>query len=205
MRLFASRSTTALTSSPRGIAGDDEGSPPAAGPDVAAVVLRNGKTREGPAAVAAAPSSPSEVMPVRIRVSLNEMKVAQELSEMSEKSSEKSEMSTIAFCQHALRREIAPPSVGSVQTRIATAARSLGWSYTRTRDAWYADPRISIRPEELFRVEAVSGLIYQARQEVRKNDDAIARATALLGGEDAHLVRSIVAAVRSALGIRNRA
>ncbi|WP_318875228.1 hypothetical protein [Sinorhizobium meliloti] len=144
-------------------------------------------------------------MPVRINVSFNEMKVAQELSEMSEKSSEKSEMSTIAFCQHALRREIAPPSVGSVQTRIATAARSLGWSYTRTRDAWYADPRISIRPEELFRVEAVSGLIYQARQEVRKNDDAIARATALLGGEDAHLVRSIVAAVRSALGIRNRA
>lgn len=42
------------------------------------MVLRKGKTWEGPAAVGAAPSSPSEVMPVRIRVSLNEVKVAQE-------------------------------------------------------------------------------------------------------------------------------
>jgi hypothetical protein len=147
-------------------------------------------------------NAPEDVHSVRPFDDFSEQR---ESSEMSEKSSEKSEMSTIAFCQSALRTEIAPPSLGSVQTRIGTAARRLGWSYTRTRDAWYADPRISIKPEELFRVEAVSGLIYQARQEVRKNDDAIARATALLGGEDAHLVRSIVAAVRSALGIRDRA
>ncbi|AUX76382.1 hypothetical protein [Sinorhizobium fredii] len=124
---------------------------------------------------------------------------------MSENASEKSEMSTLVFCKDALRREIAPPSIGSVKERISHAARQLGWSYTRTKDAWYADPRISIKPEELFRVEAVSGLLYQARQELRKNDDAIARATALLGGEDTHLVRSIVAAVRAALGIRHRA
>lgn len=124
---------------------------------------------------------------------------------MSEKSSEKSEMSTIAFCQNAMRTEIAPPSLGSVQTRIATAARRLGWSYTRTRDAWYADPRISIKPEELFRVEAVSGLLYQARQEVRKNDDAIARATALLGGKDAHLIGSFIAAVLKMAGVQDRA
>ncbi|MDX0510648.1 hypothetical protein GOE04_29090 [Sinorhizobium medicae] len=124
---------------------------------------------------------------------------------MSEKASEKSEMSTVEFCQRALREEIAPPSVGAKLERIRHASRVLGWSYSRTKDAWYADPRISIKPEELFRVEAVSGLLYQARQEMRKNDDAIERATALLGGEDTHLVRSIVAAVRSALGIRNRA
>ncbi|ASP84292.1 hypothetical protein GOE00_02265 [Sinorhizobium medicae] len=124
---------------------------------------------------------------------------------MSEKASEKSEMSTVEFCQRALREEIAPPSVGAKLERIRHASRVLGWSYSRTKDAWYADPRISIKPEELFRVEAVSGLLYHARQEMRKNDDAIERATALLGGEDTHLVRSIVAAVRSALGIRNRA
>lgn len=124
---------------------------------------------------------------------------------MSEKASEKSEMSTVEFCQRALREEIAPPSVGAKLERIRHASRILGWSYSRTKDAWYADPRISIKPEELFRVEAVSGLLYHARQEMRKNDDAIERATALLGGEDTHLVRSIVAAVRSALGIRNRA
>ncbi|MDX0009179.1 hypothetical protein GOB40_21100 [Sinorhizobium meliloti] len=124
---------------------------------------------------------------------------------MSEKTSEKSEMSVAVFCQGALQTEIAPRALGNVQTRIGIAARELRWSYTRTKDVWYADPKISIRGDELSRVEAVSGLVYQARQEMRKNDDAIERATALLGGEDAHLVRSIVAAVRSALGIRNRA
>lgn len=118
---------------------------------------------------------------------------------------EKSEMSTaVEFCQFALRERIAPPSVGSVKERIVYAARKMGWSHTRTRDIWYADPRVSIKAEQLIKVEAVSGLEY-ARQEVRKNDDAIARATALLGGEDAHLVRSIVAAVRSALSFRHRA
>lgn len=123
---------------------------------------------------------------------------------MSEKASEKSEMSTVEFCQRALREEIAPPIIGSVQARISAAARQLGWSYTRTRDAWYADPRISIKPEELFRVEAVSGISY-ARQEMRRNDTAIARADALLGGEDPRLIRTLVAAVREAFGLRDRA
>ena len=119
---------------------------------------------------------------------------------MSEKPSEKSEMSTVEFCQRALRDEIAPRSVGDVQTRILRAARALGWSYTRTKDTWYADPRISIKPEELFRVEAVSGLTY-AREELRKNEQAIERATALLGGEDTHLIRTVVTAVFAALGL----
>lgn len=123
---------------------------------------------------------------------------------MSEKASEKSEMSTVEFCQRALREEIAPPSIGAKLERIRHASRQLGWSYSRTKDAWYADPRISIKPEELFRIEAVSGLSY-AREEMRKNDRAIERATALLGGEDTRLVRTLVAAVREALGLRNRA
>jgi hypothetical protein len=80
----------------------------------------------------------------------------------------------------------------------------LGWSYTRTKDAWYADPRISIKPHELFRVEAVSGLSY-AREEMRTNDAAIERATTLLGGEDAHLIRTVVTAVFAALGLSHRA
>ncbi len=122
---------------------------------------------------------------------------------MSEKASEKSEMSVAVFCQGALKNKIAPESIGRVQQRIAIAATKLRWSYTRTKDVWYADPRISINPEELFRVEAVSGLEY-ARQEVRKNDEAIARATALLGGEDAHLLGEIVAALLQVVGIRHR-
>ncbi|QIG75049.1 hypothetical protein EVC14_051 [Rhizobium phage RHph_I3_18] len=123
---------------------------------------------------------------------------------MSEKASEKSEMSTVEFCQKALRTEIAPPSIGGVQARIRSAAHALGWSYTRTKDAWYADPRISIKPEELFRIEAVSGLTY-AREEMRKNDEAIERANALLGGQDPRLIRTLVAAFREALGLRDRA
>jgi hypothetical protein len=123
---------------------------------------------------------------------------------MSEYRSEKSEMSTVEFCQRALKDEIAPRNIGDVQTRIREAARALGWSYTRTKDTWYADPRISIKPEELFRIEAVSGLRY-AREEMRKNDTAIERATALLGGEDTRLIRTLVTAVREAFGLRDRA
>lgn len=119
---------------------------------------------------------------------------------MPEKASEKSEMSTVEFCQRALREEIAPPSIGAKLERIRYAARVLGWSYTRTKDAWYADPRISIKPDELFRIEAVSGLKY-AREELRKNEQAIERATALLGGEDTHLIRTVVTAVFAALGL----
>ena len=116
---------------------------------------------------------------------------------------EKSDMSTVEFCQSALRERIAPPSIGSVKQRIVYAARKTGWSYTRVRDLWYADPRISIKAEQLFHIEALSGLEY-ARQELRKNDAAIERATALLGGEDTHLIRTLVAAVFSAIGLRDR-
>jgi len=123
---------------------------------------------------------------------------------MSEKDSEKSKMSVAVFCQGALKNEIAPPSLGNMQRRIQIAATKLRWSYSRTKDAWYADPRISIKPEELFRIEEVSGLVYEARQEVRKNDDAIARAEALLGSQDPHLLGEIVAALLQMVGIQNR-
>lgn len=123
---------------------------------------------------------------------------------MSEKWSEKSEMSTVDFCQKALKGRVAPPSVGSVQARIRAAARELGWSYTRTRDVWYGDERVSIKPKELFRVEAVSGLTY-AREEMRINDEAIERATALLGGQDPRLIRTLVAAVVEAMGLSHSA
>jgi hypothetical protein len=114
---------------------------------------------------------------------------------------EKSEMSsTVEFCQYALRERIAPPSVGSVKSRILYAARKTGWGYNRTRDIWYADARVSIKAEQLIHLEALSGLEF-ARQELRKNEQAIDRATALLGGEDTHLVRAMVTALFSALGL----
>lgn len=126
---------------------------------------------------------------------------------MPEKTSEKSKMSTVEFfCQQALQKTIAPRSIGGVQSRIRKAAQDLGWTYTRTKDAWYRDPRISIKPEELFRVEAVSGLEY-ARREVRTNDEIIARAEALLHGSDPDFNGSFVTALRAFAGVfyRSRA
>lgn len=117
---------------------------------------------------------------------------------------EKSDMSTVTFCQSALRERIAPPSVGSVKQRIVVAARKTGWSQSRVRDLWYADPRVSIKADQLIKIEALSGLEY-ARQEVRTHDAAIQRATDLLGGEDSHLVRAVVAAVLQAIGLPHRA
>lgn len=117
---------------------------------------------------------------------------------------EKSEMSTVEFCQGALRERIAPPSVGSVKQRIVHAARKTGWSQSRVRDLWYADPRVSIKAEQLLEIEALTGLEY-ARLEVSANDAAIERATALLGGADQDFIRTVVAAVLQAVGFQNRA
>lgn len=117
---------------------------------------------------------------------------------------EKSDMSAATFAQHALRERIAPPSIGSVKQRIVVAARKTGWSQSRIRDLWYADPRVSIKAEQLIKIEALSGLEF-ARQEVRTHDAAIQRATDLLGGEDSHLVRAVVAAVLQAIGLPYRA
>lgn len=117
---------------------------------------------------------------------------------------EKSEMSTVEFCQGALRERIAPPSIGSVKDRLLYAARKTGWSYARVKDIWYADKRVSIKAEQLFHIEALSGLEY-ARQEMRTNDAAIERATALLGGEGSHFFRTLVAAFRAAVSTGDRA
>lgn len=65
-------------------AGDGEVTSPAVGA-AAVEPLRNGKTWKGPAAAPTAPSSPSEVMPVRINISINEMKIAQEADKVLSK------------------------------------------------------------------------------------------------------------------------
>lgn len=112
-------------------------------------------------------------------------------------------MSAVEFCQYALKERIAPATVGSIKERITRAARRTGWSFNRTRDVWYADPRVSIKAEQLVQIEALSGLEY-ARREVRTNDDIIARAEALLDGPDADFFGPWVAAIRAAVGLRDR-
>lgn len=123
---------------------------------------------------------------------------------MSETTSKKSEMSSAEFVQHALHSHIAPPPIGSVKARIRHAARRLGWSATRTKDAWYADPRIALRADEIRDVEQTTGLRY-GLEEVRSIDELIARADSLLVGPHEDFYRPFFAALRAVARLADRA
>jgi hypothetical protein len=103
-------------------------------------------------------------------------------------------MSTVDFCQSALRERISPPEQGSVKTRIIKASRKLGWSPSRTRDVWYADPRVSISVEELREIEEEAGITY-GRNEARELSTLIGRADALLAGSETDHNRTLVHAL----------
>ena len=122
---------------------------------------------------------------------------------MSVFQSEKSKMSSVDFAQHALRDYVAPPGIGSAKERIRHAARKLGWTHNRTRDVWYADPRISIHCDEMRAIEEVAGLRY-GRQELKEIDAYIARAEALLHGSDEDHYRPFIAAMRAFFGALDR-
>lgn len=122
---------------------------------------------------------------------------------MTEIKSETTEMSSAVFAQMALRDRVAPRNVGSVKTRITVAARKLGWKLSRTKDVWYADPRISIDADEMRAIERVSGLVY-AQQEMRTNDEVIARIDAFMVGHDADFYSAFRTAFRSFFGIPDR-
>lgn len=122
---------------------------------------------------------------------------------MSENRSEKSEMSSVEFVQYAMRDRVAPPRVGATKARIRHASRALGWSYSRTKDAWYADPRISINADELREIENATGLRY-AQEELRTNEDLIAQASALLVGHETDFYSAFFAALRALARPANR-
>ena len=105
-------------------------------------------------------------------------------------------MSSVEFVQFSLRNYVAPPGTGPVKQRIRSASRRLGWSYSRTKDAWYAAPRMSISADELRKVEETAGVRY-GREEVRSLNELIARADALLDGPEASFYRPFVDAFRS--------
>lgn len=116
---------------------------------------------------------------------------------MSENRAEKSEMSSVEFVSYALRERVAPPSVGSVKAQLRHAARHLGWTANRTKDAWYADPRISISADEIRDIEDRTGLRY-GREEIRTAEQLIARADALLENQDSDFYGAFVSAFRHA-------
>jgi hypothetical protein len=120
---------------------------------------------------------------------------------MSNKSSEKSEMSELAWASERLQKDIAPN--GSVKERVRDAALALGWKYSRARTVWYADERASLKPKELRRIEEITGVEY-GRNERAEVDRLIAKADALLMGNDPDFHGPFVAAVRAFFGALDR-
>lgn len=123
---------------------------------------------------------------------------------MSESSSEKPEMSELAFASETMQQRIAP--VGSaqyVETRIRIAALALKWRFSRARDVWYADPRVSLKPRELRDIETVAGITY-GRQELRSVEQLIANADALTMGSDPDFAGAFAVALRAFVGALDR-
>lgn len=115
-----------------------------------------------------------------------------------------SDMSSVEFAQYALRSHIAPPDLGSVKARLRHAARKLGWSHNRVRDAWYADPRIRMDADEIRTIEEMTGLRY-GREELRSIEQLIGQAETLLAGADEDFHRPFLAALRAVARLADRA
>lgn len=119
---------------------------------------------------------------------------------MSEKQSEKSEMqSELVWASQTLKSVVAPPGAASSKLeRIRLAARMLRWKFSRAKDVWYADERVSLKPREIRKIEEITGVTY-GRKEIDELDQFISRADALLEGQDEDFYRPFVDAFRQAL------
>jgi hypothetical protein len=117
---------------------------------------------------------------------------------MREKTSENSE-TELEFASRVMRSVIAPiGSAASKGERLRSAAHALRWKFSRARDVWYADERVSLKPSELRQIEEVSGVTY-GRKEVDELDQIIARADALLQGAAPDFRSALAGAIREAL------
>jgi hypothetical protein len=118
---------------------------------------------------------------------------------MSENTSEKSEMSELVWASQMMRERIAPPGTGASKgERLRAAARLLRWKFSRAKDVWYADDRVSLKPQELRKIEEITGVKY-GRKEVDKLDQLISRADALLESPNEDFYRPFIDAFRQAL------
>ena len=108
---------------------------------------------------------------------------------MSEFSSEYRPMNAAALDQRRLEmrdllQQIAGPA-GLVKGRIRTAAKTLGWSYSRTKDLWYADPRTRVDPPEILQARATASAFTSTPVEadlerLRSLEDEVAELRGLL-------------------------
>lgn len=119
--------------------------------------------------------------------------------DMSEKTSENYQMAELSFVSRMLRERIAPPGAAASKTeRIRLAAQKLKWKYSRVFSAWYADPRVSIKPAELRAVEEKAGVKFaQKHEDLEDVDDLIERAEALLSSKNPRVRRALFSAMRT--------
>lgn len=121
--------------------------------------------------------------------------------ENRELASEKSEMSELTWASEQLHG-MAP--TGTVKSRIRAASARLKWSFSRARDVWYADPRVSLKARELRDIESITGIAY-GRTELRSVEALIARADALATNEaDEGVYSAFAAAFRAFIGALDR-
>lgn len=108
-------------------------------------------------------------------------------------------MSELVFASRMMREVIAPPgSADSKGERIRAAAQKLRWKFSRARDVWYADERVSLKPRELRKIEELSGVRY-GQEEANEIDQLISRADALLARKGAGMDSAVVVALRALL------
>lgn len=113
-------------------------------------------------------------------------------------------MSELVFASRMMREVIAPPgSADSKGERIRAAAVALRWKFSRARDVWYGDERVSIKPREIRKIEEITGVKY-GQEEAREIDSLIARADALLARPSAGTNSAVVAALRALVGALDR-
>lgn len=123
---------------------------------------------------------------------------------MSEKHSENSEMSEIDWASTQLQERIAPASLSShVGERVRAAAMALRWNPSRTKDIWYGDPRVSIKPRELRQIEELAGVRY-GHAELSEIDQIIARADFILARQGSGGGSPVLAALRALVGAADR-
>lgn len=113
-------------------------------------------------------------------------------------------MPEIAWAQAQLHERVAPASLSShIGERIRHAARALKWKPSRTKDIWYGDTRVSIKPREMRQIEEFTGVRY-GQAELSEIDRLIARADAILADEGPRGGSPVLAALRALVGTSDR-
>lgn len=101
---------------------------------------------------------------------------------MSEKSSENSDVSDVAFAQDVMRGYVDSRPGTNVKEKLAIAARSLSWSFSRVRSVFYGEARRieANEMEQLCRAATVKRQVRELADEHEELTARLARMEAML-------------------------